>query len=184
MSSIMTHNRPATVGRPELLVDGADHEFRVFLHAFMVFSRRLDAVRSYLAQVVGVSAPQYEILSHLRENSANGGLTVREAALRLHCSGAFVTTEAGKLQRRGLLVRARDPNDARCVRLTLTAMCEKRMREVAPIQRQLNDTLFASLSAKQFQVLRDVFPRLADDGDRATALAEFQSKSAARRTAT
>jgi len=173
----MRDNRPATVGRPELLVDGGDHEFRVFLHAFMVFSRRLEAVRSYLAQVVGVSAPQYELLSHLREHSASGGLTVREAALRLHCSGAFVTTEAGKLQREGLLIRTRDPDDARCVRLTLSPVCEKRMREVAPTQRQLNDTLFASLSARQFQVLRDVFPKLADDGDRATALAEFQSKS-------
>jgi DNA-binding MarR family transcriptional regulator len=177
----MRDNRPATVGRPELLVDGGDHEFRVFLHAFMVFSRRLEAVRGYLAQVVGVSAPQYELLSHLREHSASGGLAVREAALRLHCSGAFVTTEAGKLQRDGLLIRTRDPDDARCVRLTLSPMCEKRMREVAPIQRQLNDTLFASLSARQFQVLRDVFPKLADDGDRATALAEFQSKSSSRK---
>jgi len=179
----MTDNRPATVGRPELLVDGTDHEFRVFLHAFMVFSRRLDAVRSYLAQVVGVSAPQYELLSHLREHSSSGGLTVREAAVRLHCSGAFVTTEAGKLERDGLLTRTRDPNDARRVRLTLTTACEKRMREVAPVQRQLNDTLFASLSARQFLVLRDAFPKLADDGDRATTLAEFQSKSAGRKKA-
>lgn len=179
----MADNRPATVGRPELLIDGSDREFRVFLHAFMVFARRLEAVRSYLAQAVGVSAPQYELLSHLREHSANGGLTVREAAVRLHCSGAFVTTEAGKLRRDGLLIRTRDPHDARCVRLTLSPVCEKRMREVAPSQRQLNDTLFASLSAKQFQVLLDAFPKLADDGDRAIALAEFQSKSSNRKRA-
>jgi len=182
-SQIMTDNRPATIGRPELLVDRGDHEFRVFLHAFMVFARRLEAVRSYLAQAVGVSPPQYELLSHLREHSTNGGLTVREAAARLHCSGAFVTTEAGKLQRDGLLIRTRDPDDARRVRLTLSALCERRMREVAAIQRPLNDTLFASLTARQFLVLRDVFPKLADDGDRAIALAEFQSKSSSRKRA-
>jgi MarR family transcriptional regulator, organic hydroperoxide resistance regulator len=179
----MTDKRPPTVGRPELLVGGGDHEFRGFLHTFMVFTRRLEAVRSYLAQAVGVSAPQYELLSHLREHSASGGLTVREAAVRLHCSGAFVTTEAGKLERDGLLVRTRDPDDARRVRLTLSAVCEKRMREVAPVQRQLNDTLFASLTTKQFQVLVDVFPKLADNGDRAIALAEFQSKSSSRKRA-
>ena len=179
----MSDKRPATVGRPELLVDEGDHEFRIFLHAFMVFSRRLEAVRSYLAQAVGVTAPQYELLSHLREHSASGGLAVHEAAVRLHCSGAFVTTEAGKLRRDGLLIRTRDPNDARRVRLTLSAVCERRMREIAPIQRQLNDALFASLSAKQFQVLLDVFPKLADDGDRAIALAEYQLKGSSRKKA-
>jgi DNA-binding MarR family transcriptional regulator len=175
----MAERRPATIGKSELLVQGNDSDFRVFLHSFMAFSRCLDAVRSYLAQGVGVSAPQYEILSHLREHSSRGGLTVNEAAERLHCSGAFVTTEAGKLHRAGLVVRMRDPEDARRVRLSVSPMCEKRFRSVAPVQRMLNDALFASLSAKQFQTLREAFPKLADDGDRAVALAEFLAKSPA-----
>jgi DNA-binding MarR family transcriptional regulator len=175
----MAERRPLTVGRPELLADGADLDFRVFLHSFMVFARRLEGIRSHLAQVIGVSAPQYEILSHLRESTANAGLTVNEAAERLHCSGAFVTTEAGKLRRAGLVVRNRDSTDARRVRLTVAPLCERRFREIAPLQRQLNDELFASLTARQFQTLREVFPKLADDGDRAIALAEFQVKNGA-----
>src|SRR5688572_13161629 len=158
----MTEHRPSTVGRPALLTDGTDRDFRQFLHAFMIFSRRLEAIRSHLAQQIGVSAPQYEILSHLRQNAATGGLTVNEAAERLHCSGAFVTTETGKLCRAGLVLRKRDPEDARRVRLTLSALCERRFRELAPLQRQLNDTLFASLTAQQFRVLREVFPSLVD----------------------
>jgi hypothetical protein len=90
----MAERKPLTVGRPELLGDGTDLDFRVFLHAFMVFARRLEGIRSHLAQAIGVSAPQYEILSHLRESTATAGLTVNEAAERLQCSGAFVTTEA------------------------------------------------------------------------------------------
>jgi DNA-binding MarR family transcriptional regulator len=175
----MADRRPATVSKPELLSEGGDHQFRAFLHAFMVFSRRLEAIRGHLAQLVGVSGPQYELLSHLREHSAQKGLTVNETALRLHCSGAFVTTQAGKLERVGLVARTRDLDDARRVRLTITPLCEQRMRNIAPIQRQLNDALFASLSARQFQILRDVFPKLADDGDRTIALAEFQSKGIA-----
>jgi len=165
----MAERRPLTVRRPELLVEGGDKEFRVFLHAFMVFARRLEGIRSHLAEAVGVSAPQYEILSHLRE-CADSGLTVNEAAARLHCSGAFITTEAGKLHRAGLVLRRRDANDARCVRLTLSAKGERRFRQIAPLQQLLNDTLFASLDARQFAVLRHVFPKLADDGDRAVAL--------------
>jgi len=166
--------RPLTVGRLELITGGSDRDFRVFLHTFMVFSRRLEGVRTHLARAIGVSAPQYEILSHLRESAATG-LTVNEAAERLHCSGAFVTTEAGKLCGAGLVLRKRDPKDARRVRLTVSALCERRFREIAPLQRQLNDTLFASLTTRQFRILRAVFPKLADDGDRAVALAEINS---------
>jgi len=175
----MTDRRPATVGRTELLTDGTDQDFRVFLHAFMVFARRLEGVRACLAELIGVSSPQYEILSHLRESASGGGLTVNEVAERLHCSGPFITTESGKLCRAGLVLRKRDPMDARRVRLMIAPACERRFREIAPLQQQLNDELFASLTSRQFQVLREAFPKLADDGDRALALADFQRKSAA-----
>lgn len=171
-------SRPLTVTREELLAAGTDLDFRVFLHAFMVFARRLEGVRAQLAQHIGVSAPQYEILSHLREHMGCGGLTVNEVAERLHCSSSFVTTEAGKLHRSGLTLRNRDPEDGRCVRLSLSPKCERRFREMAPLQQELNNTLFASLTARQFQLLREVFPKLCDDGDRAVALAEFQRSSA------
>jgi DNA-binding MarR family transcriptional regulator len=173
----MAERRPLTVGKSELITAGSDREFRVFLHAFMVFARRLEGVRGHLAQAIGVSATQYEILSHLREHTAAGGLTVNEAAERLHCTGAFVTTESGKLVRMGLVTRNRDASDARRVRLTLSSLCERRFREIASLHRQLNDTLFASVTARQFQMLRELFPKLVDDGDRAIALAEFQMKS-------
>ena len=171
----MSGTRPPTVTRPELLIDGTDVDFRIFAHAFIVFSRRFESVRAHGAALVGVTPPQYEILSHLRE--ARRGLTITEIAQQLHCSCPFVTTEAGKLHRAGFVLRNRDPLDARCVRLTLTPMCETRFREIAPVHQRLNDTLFASLTSRQFQILREVFPKLVDDGDRATALAEFQRVS-------
>ena len=143
----MTVRKPLTVGRPQLLCEGTDRDFRIFLHAFMAFSRRLEGIRSHLAEAIGVSGAQYEILSHLRESTTDG-LTVNETAERLHCSGAFVTAEANKLSHAGLLVRQRDPHDARRVRLTLSAECEQRFRQMAPVQRELNDTLFASLSVQ------------------------------------
>lgn len=177
--TVMAERRPLTIGRPELLPEGTDRDFRNFLHAFMVFSRRLEGIRSHLAQAIGVSGAQYEILSHLRESTSSVGLTVNEAAERLHCSGAFVTSEANKLSRAGLLVRTRDRLDARRVRLTLAPECERRFRQIAPLQRELNNTLFATLSARQFQVLCETFPKLVEDGDRAVALAEFHSKNKA-----
>ena len=102
-----------TVGQPALLERGSDRYFREFLHSFMVFTRCLEGVRDCLAKQIGVTPPQYEILSHLREESAEAGLTVTAIAERLHCTGPFATTEVGKLQRQGLVNKRRDPRDAR-----------------------------------------------------------------------
>ena len=163
--------KPPTAARAALLVDGSDASFREFLHAFMVFARCLEGVRDCLARHIGVSAPQYEILSHLRESQGNVGLTVTEIADRLHCSGSFATTEVGKLKRLGLISKRRDPQDARRVRVTITASCEERFRKIAPLQRQLNDALFESVGQRDFQMLHRVFRALPFDGDRAIALA-------------
>jgi MarR family transcriptional regulator, organic hydroperoxide resistance regulator len=166
--------RPLTVTRPELLTDGTDSDYRVFVHAFIVFARRFESVRAHSAGLIGVTPPQYEMLSHLREAMSVGGLTITQIAQRLHCSGPFVTTEAGKLHRASLVVRARDPRDARCVRLSLTPACEKRFRDIALLQQEINNTLFSSLTPRQFRILREVFPRLADNSDGAIAQAEVQ----------
>jgi MarR family transcriptional regulator, organic hydroperoxide resistance regulator len=164
-------DKPLTVGRSALLHDNSDRSFREFLHSFMVFARRLEAVRDVLAKSIGVTAPQYEILSHLRETPDNVGLTVTAIAERLHCTGPFATTEVGKLQRLGLINKQRDAGDARRIFVTITTACERRFRGIAPLQRQLNDTLFYSVTAQDFRMLRKLFPALASDGDRAVALA-------------
>jgi MarR family transcriptional regulator, organic hydroperoxide resistance regulator len=163
--------RPLTVARAALLESGSDGDFREFLHSFMVFARCLEGVRDCLAKHVGVTAPQYEILSHLRERRGDTGLTITAIAERLHCTGSFATTEVGKLQRQGLVHKKRDLEDARRLFVTITANCERQFRRIAPFQRQLNDTLFESISASDFKRLHKLFPALALDGDRALALA-------------
>jgi DNA-binding MarR family transcriptional regulator len=178
--SQMKQARPLTVTRSELLPGGTDKDFRAFVHSFMIFSRLLETIRANAAATIGVSSPQYEILIHLREATDHSGLTATQVAQRLHCSGPFVTTEVGKLHKAGLVVRHRDPLDARCVRLTLSAGCERRFRDIAFQQQEVNNVLFRSLSRRQFQILRQVFPRLVDDGDNAIALAEHQRASAIR----
>jgi MarR family transcriptional regulator, organic hydroperoxide resistance regulator len=175
-------HKPLTVARPALLTDGSDRNFRSFLHAFMIFARRLEAVRDFLAEQLGVTAPQYEILSHLRECVAGAGLTVGAIAERLHCTGAFATTEVGKLARLGLVTKRRDSSDARRVLVNITDACESRFRQVAPLQRHLNDTLFNSVSAQQFKVLHEIFPALAHDGDRAIALTTASIATRAKMT--
>jgi DNA-binding MarR family transcriptional regulator len=165
--------RPLTVTRSALLHEGGDARFREFLHAFMVFARRVETVRDLLGECVGVTGPQYEMLSHVRQGQGERGLTPAALAGHLHCSAAFVTTEVGKLVKRGLLDKRRDPDDGRRVLLRLTSACERRLRELAPLQAEVNDELFASATREDFARLWRLLPQLAADGDRAAVHAEY-----------
>lgn len=165
----------ATVTREALLSDGDDRRFREFLHAFMVFSRRVEAVRDAFAEFIGVTGPQYELLSHLRQIGGNSA-TVSMLADRLHCSGAFVTTEIGKLVSFGLVTKHRDPGDQRRVMLSLTAAAHGRLRQLAPLQSVVNDELFAALTRDDLVRLQRLMPRMAADGDRAVARAELMAR--------
>jgi DNA-binding MarR family transcriptional regulator len=170
-------SRPLTVARPALLHESTDIRFRQFLHAFMVFARRVSSVRDLLAEALDVTGPQYEILSHLRQSSPGAGMTINELARHLHCSGAFVTTEVGKLFKHRLLTKTRDHDDARRLSVRLTERCETRMRSLAPMQSDVNDTLFGALTPDDFATLWRVMPRMAADGDRAVLHASYLLRS-------
>lgn len=172
----MQASRPLTVSRKPLLVGGSDAAFRTMLHDFMVYARRVEAIRDVLAAALGVTPPQYEILSHVRENQSSGGLSIGAIAARLHCSGAFITTEIGKLVLLSLVSKVRDPLDARKVIVRNTTRCEARMRALASLQSELNDRLFASVNAQQFGMLCDLLPQLVIDGDQAAALATYREQ--------
>src|SRR6185312_15234 len=91
-----TSARPLTVSRPDLLEAGDDGLFRQFVHDSLAFSARLQSVRSRFADVVGVSAAGYSILTTIRHLHGEVGVSVSQVAAHLHLSGAFVTIEVGK----------------------------------------------------------------------------------------
>src|SRR6266480_3421092 len=108
---------PRSISRPALLVDGSDGEFRGLIHDLIAYGHRLDACRDAFAAIVGISGVQYEILMLV---SRADGLSIGEAAERLHRSGAFITIEANKLAAAGILEKDSDPADGRRVLLRKT----------------------------------------------------------------
>lgn len=172
MLGCMSQRVGPTVTRRSLLVDGSDRTFRRFLHDFLVFSRRVAEVRDHFAQLVGVSPPQYEILSHLRE-AGDRGLSVGGIAERLHTSGAFATAEVRKLAAAKLVAKSPDPADARRVIVRLTPTARDRLGTLVAVQAPVNDALFASIPAERLPELADLMRRLLDDGDNALALVAF-----------
>jgi DNA-binding MarR family transcriptional regulator len=81
-------------------------------------SRAVTAAYGPLLEPLGLTYPQYLVMLVLWEGD---GLSVRDLGERLQLDSGTLTPLLGKLQRRGLVTRAKDADDARVVRVGLTA---------------------------------------------------------------
>ncbi|MEQ8346540.1 MAG: MarR family winged helix-turn-helix transcriptional regulator [Sneathiellaceae bacterium] len=163
---------PLTIGRPELLDDDGDARFRQLVHRLLAFAGRLEAVRTGLGRMIGLSGIQYTILICIAHLQGEEGVGVKRIADHLGLSGAFVTIEAGKLAAEGLVEKRPNPRDRRRVLLTVTAAARARLDALAPRQRPVNDALFASLSRADFDRLGRIAGHLVADADHALALVD------------
>lgn len=162
-----------TVSKPTLLTDGSDDAFRGLLHDMFSVAARLEQIRGRFGAFIGLTGPQYTILAAIRQFGAGGGVGVSRLAERLHLSGAFVTIETNKLAKLGLITKTPNALDLRRVDLALTARGSDALAALAPLQREVNDTLFEPLSAPSFAALCATMRALAESGTRAAALADY-----------
>jgi DNA-binding MarR family transcriptional regulator len=165
-----------TISRPELQIDGSDREFRGFVHGMLAFAARLEAVRSGFASLIGLTGIQYTILISVQHLQDQGDVSVSMIAEHLHVSGAFVTTETGKLLKFGLLTKRQDPQDGRRVCLRITRKGRDLLKRLAPTQVQVNDVLFEFMDGSEFKQFRAMVDRMAACGDRAVDLLDYCSR--------
>ncbi len=159
-----------TVTRPELLDAGSDREFRRLVHNLFGFLARHEAIREGHGAYIGLVGIEYTILISIAHLAAEADVSIRTVADHLHLSGAFVTTVTKRLLAKGLVDKAMDPNDRRRLCLTVTDQGRALLRQLAPVQRQVNDVEFASLSADDFRRLSAMVQRLLDSSEQALAL--------------
>ena len=179
-------NRPtasftaATVSRPELLVDGSDRHFRRLVHSLFGFLARHEAIRRGHAARIGLVGIEYTTLISIRHLDAEeGDVNVNRVAEHLHLSGAFVTTVTNKLLKRGLIHKSVDPADRRRVKLQVSEKGDALLAELAPVQRQVNDAEFGSLSQAEFLQLLGMVERLIASSEDAVRLQAYLANSPA-----
>lgn len=80
---------------------------------------------------VGLSEPDYEVLSTLSERPGHTG-TLREQAAKMDWSRSRLSRHATRMETRGLLRRAPDPADGRGCLLTLTEHGMDTLEDAAP----------------------------------------------------
>jgi DNA-binding MarR family transcriptional regulator len=164
-----------TVSRGELLVRGSDLAFRQFVHDTLAFASRIQAIRNALGKVIGLSGTQYTILIAVAREQQTKGIGINHIAEQLHFSPAFVTIEVNKLVAAKLISKKENPEDRRRVLLTTTGKSMDLLRTLTAVQRPVNDMLFESLAADDFECLRRKTPQLVDSADRALRLFNFAS---------
>ncbi len=172
--------RPLMVTRPELLLDGSDLAFRQLVHDIMAFAARMQENRSRVAGYVGLTGQQYTILITIAHRQEQDGFGIIQVAEHLRLSGAFVTIEVNKLVEAGLVRKQPNPGDRRRVLLTVTVKARELIDRLSRVQRPSNDTIFASLSTADFQMLRKIIPQLAEATDQSLKLIDFLSADGAQ----
>lgn len=97
----------------------------------------------------------------LRRVPAHGGVHLNEVAWSLTLPKSTASVLVKGLERRGFLVRRRDPNDERRLAITLTQKGRDRVAGDSVLDlRRLGDAL-AQLSAQERQALLEVIDKLA-----------------------
>ncbi|MEP7245472.1 MAG: MarR family transcriptional regulator [Gammaproteobacteria bacterium] len=164
---------PVTVSRRELLIGESDEAFRHFIHGLLAFGERMLAVRAGFGELIGLSGIQYTVLVSIAHLQTRHTVSVGAVAAHLHLSGAFITTVTNQLVSAGFIRKSRAPGDRRVAVLVTTPKAQQSLDQLAPMQRQVNDQLFAPLTRAHFEELSRSMDSWIESGDRAVALLDY-----------
>ena len=145
------YHPPLTITRRALLVGGSDVEFRRLIYRLLLVEERLRHVRAFFGRRIGLTGPQYTLLITVAYLQGATGIKVRSLARNLRVTSAFITGESRRLIERGLLAKRRNPHDSRSTLLSVTAAGRRRIGELVPELRRVNDAFFSHVSAQSFR---------------------------------
>lgn len=150
---------PRTVSHPALLSGGGgDETFRQALYLMVLSFGRLTDCREAFGRAVTVSGTpltgsQYAVLIGTAYRQKSEGVSIRALAEHVQLAPTHVTTEVGRLTRKGLLTKRANARDRRSVLVRLSRKGEAALLGVVPFVRAINDLLFENVSRADFAVL-------------------------------
>jgi DNA-binding MarR family transcriptional regulator len=164
---------PLTTSRGELLIGGRDRDFRHLVHSLFGFAAHHERIRAGHAKMIGLAGIEYTVLISIAHLSQDGDVNVKTVADHLYLSGAFITAITGRLLDHGFIEKKTDPADRRRVTLTVSPKGRAALERLAPVQRQVNDVEFGTLSREEFELLGRIMDRLIESGGHAVALQNY-----------
>lgn len=173
---------PHTVSYPDMLSGGSDEEFRRTVYLMVLAFGRLIACREAFGRAMDLTGSQFAVLIGTAYCQGTAGVSIRALAEHVRLASTHVTTEVGRLIRKGLLTKRVNADDRRGVLVSLSRRGEAALLDVAPFLRSVNDLLFANIGRKDFDTLSQFLLHFAGNTERALA-AIAQTESSARAAA-
>jgi DNA-binding MarR family transcriptional regulator len=165
MSKPLNYAPPLTVSHGELLVEGGDAAFRGTLYLLVSASGRLQACREAFGRAIGLTGSQFTVLVGTAYRQGIAGVSINDLAAHVQLAPTHVTTEVGRLIRKGLLVKRRNQADGRGRLVSLSAAGEALVTGVAPFVQSVNDVLFDGVSRAEWAAL-DIFLQRFEENSR------------------
>lgn len=171
---------PVTVSHPDLLTAGHDEGFRETLYLMVLALGRLLDCREAFGRALGLTGSQFAVLIGTAYQQKNSGVTIRALADHVMLAPPHVTTEVGRLIRKGLLVKRPNKDDGRSVLVSLSPRGEAALVGLAPFLRRVNDLLFQNVSRHDFDLVSRFFRTFSLNTE--YALAEIRRTEAERKS--
>ena len=171
---------PFTVSHPALLCGGTDDRFRETLYQMVLAFGRLITCREAFGRAIGLTGSQFAVLVGTAYRQGDGGVTIRVLADHVLLAPTHVTTEVGRLIRKGLLVKRPNAEDGRSVLVSLSPRGEAAILELSPFLQRINDLLFENVSQAELAALSAFLEKFVANSDR--AVAEIRRTDAARKS--
>ena len=169
---------PLTVSHPAMLASGTDVAFRQTLYAMVLAFSRLIACREAFGRALALTGSQFAVLVGAAYQQGRDGVSIRALAGHVQLAPTHVTTEVGRLVRKGLLDKRVNRRDRRGVLVTLSPQGEAAVRRISPFLRRVNDLLFQEVSRKELAVVTHFLRVFVRNGER--ALAEIRRREGRR----
>lgn len=160
---------PHTVSHPALLANGSDEPFRETLYLMVLAFGRLQTCREAFGRAMSLTGSQFAVLIGTAYRQRTEGVSIRALADHVQLAPTHVTTEVGRLIRKGLLTKRINARDRRGVLVKLSRRGEAALLRVAPFLRGINDLLFADVSRADFAAVSRFLRLFARNTERAVA---------------
>lgn len=149
---------PRTVSHPALLEGGSDEPFRQALYLMVLAFGRLQICREAFGQAMtqtgsALTGSQFAVMIGTAYRQHAEGVSIRALAEHVQLAPTHVTTEVGRLIRKGLLTKRPNQADRRGVLVKLSQRGEAAVLQVSPFVRGVNDLLFQDVSRKDFAAI-------------------------------
>jgi DNA-binding MarR family transcriptional regulator len=160
---------PHTVSHAALLKGGGDEPFREALYLMVLAFGRLQVCREAFGRAMALTGSQFAVLMGVAYRQGAEGVSIRGLADHVQLAPTHVTTEVGRLIRKGLLTKRQNTRDRRGVLVKLSRKGEQALLAVVPFVRGVNDLLFEEVSRRDFAAVSEFLGVFARNTENALA---------------